>query len=647
MYFNCRIFFNFYIDFFLICSIILSEVTIMGKKEIINLMPNNYSIHKNCICKNNIQGKDNITLCNFWISDFTIYYIQFKNRKINTKFSITVENKNNEQTMVFPIDYLPEIEKCFNYFLDLYDFSISSDKITFKKAMTEICHSIKEYKELPLGWEIEKETLTYNKSTLAIQHIYHANYFWDLEEIAHDKHYDNTTSILKYIDSFTSPYIGTPLFAYTLLSIIKFLGITDKNEHFNFVMSLVGSTSKIRERVALFCCDIHNRIDSEYNKSNYRDTHIFPNDSILDMRLKAALAKDSIVIAFNPTVKQTDNLYKIYSEGVYNGDIPSHGTLLFVQSQPIFSKNSKDLKIVEIDLNQIKNHNNINTILNKELKYAKYSKNFSSDIAILYDSGQKEDDDLINDIRSFIAYLSKKTETTTDYVKDKYQKFCCDKSADNRYMNLPDDTRGIALKLNFALFLYCKYCNSKKSDNVSQEWFNEHEKIILDIIEKSVLSTQGKLIRSKSEEISHFCSYINAYMQKNKKFVAKANKELKIVTNINFWCDDEYIFMTAQTIKNTLKLMGADIAFDKPLKELLAKENIIKTYNINNRIEYSTHYQKPLYGTLKTRDRFIMFNRETCRKYNLFPYIEDMFPINVQINNIKLTCNIKKVEDLK
>ena len=116
-------------------------------------------------------------------------------------------------------------------------------------------------------------------------------------------------------------------------------------------------------------------------------------------------------------------------------------------------------------------------------------------------------------------------------------------------------------------------------------------------------------------------------MQKNKNFVAKANEESRNVTNIRIWYDDEYIFMTAQIIKEILKLMDADILFNKALKERLAEKDIIKVYKENSRIEYSTHYQKPLYDNKRIKDRFIMFNREKCKEYNLFPYIEDTFPV--------------------
>ncbi len=385
-------------------------------------------------------------------------------------------------------------------------------------------------------------------------------------------------------------------------------------------MSVTGANAKIRERISLFFCNILNRHDDHaHDVSDYKNTHIFQGDTLLDMQKKSAMAKDSIIIAFQPSAGQIDKLYKMYSAGIYNEEVPVCGTLLLVQDKPIFSKNTKDLRIVEINIGQIKKAGNLSD-------------------STFFSTLNPEDSDFIDNIKSFIIYLAEMLTEDPDYVQQKYNEFYNKKIRDSRYKDFSPETRNIALELNFALYLYCLYHlyyrkkqEKEISDNqfksIISKWYEEHENIILNTVKKSIFTPKGEQLRSKSEEIAYFCSYINKYMQKNKNFVAKANEESRNVTNIRIWYDDEYIFMTAQIIKEILKLMDADILFNKALKELLAEKDIIKVYKENSRIEYSTHYQKPLYDNKRIKDRFIMFNREKCKEYNLFPYIEDTFPV--------------------
>ena len=110
-----------------------------------------------------------------------------------------------------------------------------------------------------------------------------------------------------------------------------------------------------------------------------------------------------------------------------------------------------------------------------------------------------------------------------------------------------------------------------------------------------------------------------------------------------------------------MKLTNSNLKYNINVKKLLAGKEVIKTYIKNDgKPEYSVHLQKILSSEKKSDDnakekgtskrkkqshsRYIAFDREKCREYNLFPNIEKTIAGRCQID-VKTEKNKEIRED--
>ena len=91
------------------------------------------------------------------------------------------------------------------------------------------------------------------------------------------------------------------------------------------------------------------------------------------------------------------------------------------------------------------------------------------------------------------------------------------------------------------------------------------------------------------------------------------------------WYNEEKICFTLTHIREILKLTNCTSSYSESIKKALAEKNIIKTYTKDGKIvEYTVRLQEKLTETETTSKRYVAFNRNVCREYNLFPTLEEI-----------------------
>ena len=132
-----------------------------------------------------------------------------------------------------------------------------------------------------------------------------------------------------------------------------------------------------------------------------------------------------------------------------------------------------------------------------------------------------------------------------------------------------------------------------------------------------ILTCPGNYVRNQDE--------IDTYFSKTgkKKYAARLgqNKELN---DIWLWYDDECFYLTVNSIENILKIQGVRLRLSTDERKALHQKGLIKVHKTKNGgLEYTVHYQKPLYCKHKESKRFVAFIRENCKAYNLFSNLEE------------------------
>lgn len=127
------------------------------------------------------------------------------------------------------------------------------------------------------------------------------------------------------------------------------------------------------------------------------------------------------------------------------------------------------------------------------------------------------------------------------------------------------------------------------------------------------------------DNAKRICREVDAYFvpARKKKQIAMLGQD-KVLEDIWLWYDAEAYYLTAESIKNILDIRGSKLKLSTVEKKALHQKELIKVHKkADDSLEYTVHYQRPLYCDYKTKKRFVAFNREKCKEYNLFENLEN------------------------
>ena len=179
----------------------------------------------------------------------------------------------------------------------------------------------------------------------------------------------------------------------------------------------------------------------------------------------------------------------------------------------------------------------------------------------------------------------------------------------------------------------------------------ENDKFCDDVYEAILNSAEKSFPTDENFENAKItCRQIDSYFRSEKKqsFIGEIGCE-ELPSEKSVWFNEEYIYMRQIRISEFLKLTNSNLKYNINVKKSLAGKEVIKTYiKKEGKPEYSVHLQKILSSDKKSDDtakvkgtskrkkqshsRYIAFDREKCRQYNLFPNIEKTIVNRCQID---------------
>lgn len=532
-------------------------------------------------------------LCNFWVKHLTINQQCGK----DVSFTITLKNKDNTQTATLPIIYLNEPLGWLRLEFSTYYFQVSVPKKEFEIAFIDIVNLIInnnkcETENLILGWEFEN----LNRTPLDTAYTITFSKIDDPEDIVSVEKQEPVYDAISPYFAQGNIKVQIPLLCYMLLSVLSSFDLLGKNIRPDFAMTLTGGTELSRRQAALFFTNLYKR-DYELRKNDYKYFHIMDGDSNAEIRFKAQRAKDCTIIAFEPDKRHL----KYINDTLY-------GTNAIDENHPI-----KNMCLITLpDTNDIKGET-----LNVKLD-DNFVLNRLDERPLWYDD---EDyiyqDKLLCSVYYFIHKLTIKLITNKNYVNDKFNEYCKERPL----KEYSEKAAQVIQLLTFAYTLYMEIYYDKIPKNFQKNYMDVS--LTIRNLAKNSFPVKGETTDDDFDIIKNVCTILDKYFsnaQKHKCINAIGSSDN--VDGTQIWYDDDNLYITADNLKD--RLLGSDYKFSLNIKRSLAKRNLIVTCMAKNNVEYSVHIKKPLFENVKSKKRYIAFNRNECRNHNLFPRIENL-----------------------
>ena len=153
---------------------------------------------------------------------------------------------------------------------------------------------------------------------------------------------------------------------------------------------------------------------------------------------------------------------------------------------------------------------------------------------------------------------------------------------------------------------------------------------MLEEIDKILIQTTKNSFPQKGEPSENdfsdaikVCTILDDYFYKNKDELSKV-KQTEYSGPVLMWYDEKYLYIKGKSLIKVLNSSVTKSKFSLSVKKSMAEKGIIESYKKENgQHEYSINLKKQVYDNLDTKGRFVAFNREKCREYNLFKKIEE------------------------
>ncbi len=531
--------------------------------------------------------KNETKLCNFWVKHLTINQQCGK----DVSFTITLKTKDNTQTATIPIIYLNEPMGWLKLEFNSCNFKISVTTKVFESAFIEIINLIIDNnkcgtEDLILGWEFEdlNRTALDTASTITFSKID------DPEDIVSVKKQNPVYDAISPYFAQGNINVQIPLLCYMLLSVLSSFDLLGKNIRPDFVMTLTGSTEYSRRQAALFFTNLYKR-DYELRKNDYKYFHIMNGDSNAEIRFKTQRAKDCTIIAFEPDKRHL----KYIKDTLY-------GTNSIDEDHPI-----RNMCLITLpDTNDIKGET-FNVKLNDHFEL------YRLDEKPFYDEDCIYQDELLRSVYYFIHKLTIKLVTNKNYVNDKFNEHCKERP-------LKEYSEKAAQVIQLLTFAYTLYMETYY-DKIPEIFQKNYMYVSLTIrnLAKNSFPIKGETTDDDFNYTKNICTILDKYFSNSRKCINSIGSSDN-VDGTKVWYDDDNLYITADNLKE--RLLGSEYKFSLNVKRTLVKHNLIVTCQAKNNIEYSVHIKKPLFGNIKSKKRYIAFNRNECRNHNLFPNIE-------------------------
>ena len=555
-----------------------------------------YEINNDC-CTCYKEGGKFKKICNFYIKELSINY--FADRKIS--FTVTLKNKNREEIQTIPIIYFDSpctwLHYGFNTYKEKKDyFKISAKKPDYEKHMLAIVRKLIkkdaiDRDEITVGWGHESDDEPMSISFCEEKEFYFNDY--NVVESRHDEeerpsHIDSIKDYIAIIDR----KISVPLVSYLLLTVLSRLEIIPGGRRIGFIMSLTGATMRNRAHIALMYANVYNRPEElGLYMNDYKIHHLYKEDSLSDVRYKASAGKDSVLIAFEPDKRRCNKLNEIFGGRIQDKDFPIYSNCL------ITTQNKDDIPFPTFNIDLPKDFDE-NTL--EEYFY-------NTDVYTI-----KRYDYFMASLYGYIGKLIRKLNKNNNYIQKNYNKFC---GKLNVISELSEEGQNAAKNLCFSYYLYMKMLGIKECQSDFQ--------IIIDAARRS-FPKDGDIADKDLENCKIICQSIDQYFfsAKNQKKILRVD-ESRTDDETRMRYNEEFLFISADTISEILKIENCREKFSLSVKRAMAHFQFIKTYTkSDSKIEYSVHLPK-LNGEEKaSQKRFIAFDRKTCRKVGMFPNVE-------------------------
>ena len=585
-----------------------------------------------------LDEKSSKKLCNFYISKIT------ENTCVGQpySYSLTLNSEDEKVEITVPHYYQEDPYRFIRLMTKEYDFKISCNKSYFNDCMQEIFDIMSEKgkfdeKDAIMGWTKEFFPHSNNPALSIITKTYYSfnkigNPFScidyaDFEEYEYEKPANKISQSLEVLNT----NIAIPLFSFMLLSLLNEFHLLAVNKKPDLLMAITGGAPEMRRQTALFFTNLYKR-DPAFKDVEYKIFHITPLDKASDIYFKTRFAKDCPIIAFEPDKRQFNSLLKkFYHTNDVTVDEESN---ILEERLPV-----RNLCVVTCEtVDDIKTDNIINIRLDDFPAICKEYKK-------LNDVSPGGVDALTRSINYYIAKLAyKMCEGSIDYVKDKYNSFCEKFMSRHPEMQYSDKAYESTMLLLFAFKLFMEeYDDCELSEELYQTAFNAISRAAEDAFPLGGVPTYTDFDNAK-----RICREVDAYFvpARKKKQIAMLGQN-KVLEDIWLWYDKEFFYVTADNIENILKIGNNKLKPNIKVKKALHQKELIKVHKkSDDSLEYTVHYQRPLYCNYKTQKRFVAFNREKCKEYNLFENLENFCTVPQQVENTAVD-NSALLEDLR
>ncbi len=586
----------------------------MKPKKLKDISKDKYFVENKCTY---VQLNENSSkkLCNFYISKIA------ENTCVGEpySYSLTINSEDEKAEITVPDYYQEDPYRFIRLMTKEYDFKIFCNKKFFNEHMEEIIDFLHtkdkvHESESIAGWSKEsvshgkKSDLSYREKNYysfnKLENPFSCIDYADFEEYEYEKPANKISQSLEVLNA----NIAIPLFSFMLLSLLNEFHLLAENKKPDLLMAITGGTPEMRRQTALFFTNLYKR-DHTFKDVEYKGFHITPLDKNSDIYFKTRLAKDCPIIAFEPDKRQFNSLLKKF---YHTNDVTvDEYSEIPEKHYPVRSL----CVITRESIDDIKTDNIINIRLDDFPAICKEYKK-------LNDVSPYGIDSLTRSINYYIAKLAHNMyEEGIDYVKNKYRSFCEKFMSRHPETQYSDKAYESIMLLLFAFKLFMEeYDDCELSEKLYQKAFDAISRAAEDAFPLGGVPTYTDFDNVKS-----ICREIDTYFSKtgNKKYAARLgqNKELN---DIWLWYDDECFYLTVNSIENILKIQGIRLRLSTDERKALHQKGLIKVHKTKNGgLEYTVHYQKPLYCKHKESKRFVAFIRENCKAYNLFSNLEE------------------------
>jgi len=578
------------------------DSTIIHAKDLKKISNGKYFVKDDCTYFKGPHSSRKI--CNFYVRELKF------NRNFETVISFTVtlrlvdEDGIYDEENTFPICYYDEPIGWLRYGFDPSVFHIHEQKPHFNLHLKEIFNLIcsEEYcgcEESILGWEFD--TITPNKSFLSW-----STYDFNKIEDPFDSVYqppDKTTEdnipeeILFEYMRLADLKVSVPLMSFMLLALLNSFELLGADTRPGFVMAITGKTEELRRKTALFFTNLFKR-DSTFNKNEYKLFHITQSDTLTDIRFKSEYAKDCVLIAFEPDKRHLNYLINnLYKTNVVDEEHPIRSLCLFTAD----------------NIDDIKADNIINVHLDENFNLEQVIKFFSPE-----KNKRQKKDKLIESIYYYINVLIGRLLDNGHFINEQFEDYKVFFEASHRFSNFSDSAYTASVLLSFAINMY-RYYSAVVDFPIS---FEKIDKILIETIKNS-FPKKGESTEDDFSDARKVCTILDDYFYKNKDEISKV-KQSEYSGPVLMWYDEKYLYIKGKSLTKVLNSSGTKSKFSVSVKKSMAEKGIIESYKKENgQYEYSINLQKQVYDNLKTKGRFVAFNREKCREYDLFKKVEE------------------------